>query len=221
LVHLERCFVRGEGNVAAIHGNRSLDLQVEDSLVALEGSFLNVDGAGKDPATVPPIQVKLTRVTTYLTEHLVRLSAPDPHALIPVLMRPVQDCLFASTGGKALVQLDGLDTNQAQLKGLFLWEGKQNIYSKFEAMVDQKSGREEATTLGQEKWKTFTGETDSQFTSVKFAEAPQEQYLAKAMPANFRVKWETEQPGCGAAIDQLPPPHFESGGGGISLPLPR
>jgi hypothetical protein len=210
-VQLERCFVRGEGDLTAIRGNHSLDLQVEDSVVALAGSFLNVDGIRREPAPAAPVQVKMTRVTTYLTEHLVHLTGPDPHALVPVWMRPVQDCLFASAGGKALVRLDGLDSGEAQRKGYFIWEGKQNIYSRFAPMVDQKTKTEDASTssLGTERWKGFTGETDSQFTPVKFAEPLQEQYLAKAVPGNFRVKWEPEQAGCGAAVDQLPPPHLD------------
>src|SRR5262249_16963421 len=45
---LEGCFVRGDGELIGVRASRQFELEVEQSLVALNGSLLVVDGNPKD-----------------------------------------------------------------------------------------------------------------------------------------------------------------------------
>ena len=51
-------------------------LDVDDTLAVLDGSFVTVDGSPMEPPTKPAAQVSLTRVTAYLSEHLLLLLVP-------------------------------------------------------------------------------------------------------------------------------------------------
>jgi hypothetical protein len=205
-VFLKRCFVRGEGDLLSVHAGRSLQLKVEDSLIVLNGSLLNSDGA-VEPPVAPLARLELTQVTAYLTDHLVRLAGRDIRSLLPVEVRPVKDCLFASGGGKALVHLDGLETSDAQMHSVLTWEGTHNAYSRFAPMLDQKPRGEDMPLppYDRDRWKTFTGETDAMFVPVKFADPPGPgTALAAVGPARFRVGSEYQQ--YGAAVNELPTP---------------
>src|SRR5262249_867022 len=78
-IRFENCFVRGRGDGIWVRTSRQINLEVERSLFALDGSFLNVEGSKKVPPT-PVSTVALKETTTYLTEHLLLLgsSREDP-----------------------------------------------------------------------------------------------------------------------------------------------
>jgi hypothetical protein len=212
-VHLENCFVRGQGDLMAVRASRSAEVKIENSLITLAGSFLNVESNAKDAATAALV-VKLTHVTAYLSDNLVRLrSDKDGTEPVPIQVNPAVNCLFASADGKALVHLDGLEVTN--MKHLFSWEGgKQNAYSKFQPMLDQQPKGDEIPllTYDQQRWKSFTGEPDGLFlTTVKFADppnpdAPLAKALVQAQPEHFKVKTETAQQGYGADVSELPKP---------------
>jgi serine/threonine protein kinase len=209
-VQLERCFIRGQGDLMAVRSNRPLDLSLDNSLVALAGSFLTVEGRAKDVPAPAPLLVKLNHVTAYLTEHLVRLRADkDGKEPVPVQVNPATNCLFASAEGKSLIHLDGLEVPQGQMKHLFTWEnGKQNAYSKFQPMLDQQAnGEMSLPPYDQLLWKSFTGEVDGHFSGVvRFVDPPvNDAPLARTLPAQFKVKAEADQ-GFGAEVEVLPRP---------------
>ncbi len=217
-VGLDHCFVRGQGDLLAVRAARPLFLNVANSLVALGGSFLNVEGNARDPRKAEPVKVELSQVTAYLTDYLVYLRAgKDGKGPVPVQVTKAANCLFASASeGKALVHLDGLEALDFQMKNQFSWEnGRQNTYSKFQPMLDQKPKGDEVPMLpfDQQKWKSFTNEADGVFSPVKFADPPEADAaaLSRTTPPQFKVKGETTPPSCGAEVDQMPRPFRPSG----------
>src|SRR5262249_41280117 len=190
-VSLENCFVRGQGDLIAVRAARPLELRVENTLIALTGSFLNVEAGAKEMSAPPVVLVKVSRVTAYLTEYVVRLRTVTPgKEPVVVQVNPAVNCLFASADGKVLIHLDGLEIGKEQMKSLFSWEGgRQNAYSKFQPMLDQQSRGDEMPLppYDQQYWKTFTGETDALFLlpPVKFPEPPIAP-LTRVMPAQFK-----------------------------------
>jgi hypothetical protein len=126
-VELKRCFVRGQGDLLIVRATRPLNLDVENCLIALAGSFLIVEGNARPAPGAPevkgtgnPVEVKvnLNQVTAYLSEYLVRLRAgKESEEPVPVRMAAAQNCLFASAEGKAaLIHLDGMElTNGCRL----------------------------------------------------------------------------------------------------------
>jgi serine/threonine protein kinase len=212
---IEGCFVRGTGNLVVVRASRPLELRVEKSLAALDGSFLVIDGNPKEPRG--RAQVSLEQVTTYLTEHLVWLRASQEEGksmkgLVPTQFTSVTNGLFLSAAGKSLVHLDGVDTEE-QMKRLFRWDdGKHNIYGNFApALLDQQPSTGEGLAMppvpyGKAQWENFTQEQDARFerrlNALPSADAP----LAKLLAADFKPRPEANVQGYGAELDVLPKP---------------
>src|SRR5262249_10617433 len=141
-IAIEGCFARGMGNLLAVRASRPFELHVEKSLAALDGSLLVVDGTTKETGR-GRAQITLEQVTTYLTDHLLFLRAASEEGktmkgLVPTQVKSSTNCLFASAGGKSLVHLEGVDTDE-QLRRLFSWgEGRHNLYSNFTLLLDQQ-----------------------------------------------------------------------------------
>jgi Protein kinase domain len=216
VVRLEGCFVRGSGDLLAVRPSRPFELQVEESLLSLEGSLLVVDGSPREAPAAPPSQVQLRKVTAYLTDHLVWLrAAQEGRTGRGLAQTQVQaaNCLFAAAGGKSLVHLDGVDTDE-QMKRVFVWAGGQNnVYSNFPQLLDQQPREPEMMSVpayDKTRWEGFTREADGRFERVRFAAPPAEGQHAKATPADFKVKAEADLQGTGADLDRLPRPADET-----------
>ena len=67
--------MRGAGDLLAVRPSRPFELQLEESLVSLEGSLVVVDGGPGELGTAPLSQIQLKKVTAYLTDHSVWLKA--------------------------------------------------------------------------------------------------------------------------------------------------
>ncbi|HEV3204821.1 MAG TPA: hypothetical protein VGY77_10575, partial [Gemmataceae bacterium] len=214
-VRIDNCFIRGQGDCVAVRAARPLELKVENTLMALTGSFLAVEGNPKESGKVDPVQVSLSHVTAFHADSLICLrSGKEGKELVPVQINPASNCVFASAAeGKALVHLEGMES-AFQMKHQFSWEnGRQNIYSRFQPMLDQKPKGDDMPMqpYDQQQWKKFTSETDGVFTPVKFANPPdadlsQAAGWSKTLPVHFRIKGEIPLSETGANIDNLPKP---------------
>jgi hypothetical protein len=193
-VSFKNCLVRGEGNVVRLPQSRSVEVQAENSAVALDGSFLSASGsAGEGAAVQGEARVQLDRLTAYLTGHLLALE--DGKRAGKGLVKTqvsANSCLFASASGKSLVRVEGMDGLE-QIKRVFGWSGGHNWYSGFEDLLDQP-----AAMLGTPLHIDVMGwgmnfrdndEVGSHFSRLKFDVDPQrEGALAKALPAQLRPR---------------------------------
>jgi len=212
--------VRGEGDLVTVHSGRPFDLEANNCLVALTGCFLSAEGAD-DQAPVPAgqsVELRLSQITTYLSGNLIRLRAAkdarDVRGVVPVQVKPA-DCLFVAAGGKtagrALIHLDGPETNDATMKQLLTWDGRHNAYANFHQMLDQQPLAAEEMPLppyDQEQWKRFTSEADGRFlaTRVFTGVAGSEGVPTRALPGQFKVKAEVDAVGYGADVEGLAQP---------------
>ncbi len=219
-VVMERCFVRGTGNLIAVRASRPCDITVEDSLVALDGSFLVVDGNAKDPsARAGYVVMSLKQVTTFLTEHLVWLRASreegrNSKGLVQTQIRSATSCLFVSATDRSLIHLDGVDS-ETQTQHLLSWEpGRHNAYCNFKQYLDQqpleeaRSGMMPPLPKGKNEWREFTKEQDGKFVDrrpLTVAFAP-EGALEKVAASDFKLKPETNLQGYGVDSEHLPKP---------------
>jgi serine/threonine protein kinase len=217
-ITIEECFARGTGNLVAVRASRPFELRVEKSLAVLDGSLLVIDGSPKEAAPRGRAQVSLEQVTTYLTDHLVWLRASQEESkslkgLVPTQFKTATNCLFVSAGGKALVHLEGVDTED-QMKRLFYWgESAHNLYSNFtQSLLDQQpsggnDGAMAPPPYGKAQWEGFTGEQDARFERVRFGvPLPADTAFAKVLAADFKLKSEANLQGYGADPDALPKP---------------
>jgi hypothetical protein len=212
------CFVRGNGDLVAARVPRPIDLQADNTLVALSGSLLHREATDNAPA--PPADafdsLRLQHVTAFLTGNLAYLRARDSSLLLPLKFRSVSDCLFVagspSTNPQtSLIQLNGPEVSDERLKTLLGWEqGQHNAYTDFGALIDPKPDNGAMMMpYGSVKWKEFTRETDAVFDRVKMENKPGPEVLLSAVtPARFRVKPDEmrgpDMQGYGADLDQLP-----------------
>jgi hypothetical protein len=220
-VQFKRCFIRGDGELVAVRASRPSRLQVENSLVALAGSLLDVEGAARESSAPLPIQMSLRRVTTYLSDHLVRLAGRDFQDVVPVAVDSAEECLFATSTGRSLMRLDGPRTTDFEMRYLFSWKGRQNAYSSGMPILDQKPRGEETplNAYGLDRWKSFADEQGELSIPVTFVDAPAQEALARTTPSRFRLKSDGERLPCGAHLDDLPGPR-EAAPGAMLAPLP-
>jgi serine/threonine protein kinase len=220
LVLKDGCFIRGEASVLHVRGSQAFTLDVDDTLAVLDGSFVTVDGSPMEPPTNPPAKVSLARVTAYLSEHLLLLRAcerKEMAGLVPTQVLQVSSCLFVSSKDKnSFIHLDGMDSDE-QMRKLFTWgDGKENVYSNFAPMLEQKARPTNMMPLAQidkAKWEEITSrETDRRFVErIVFNGWPAspERALSRATPGLFRIKLPADLPACGADLDRLVRPRPE------------
>ncbi len=221
-VKLESCFVRGSGDLVSVRASRPFLLDVDECLIALDGSLLVIDGNAKDAPTKPAAQVALRQTTTYLTEHLIHMRKEESKpVLVPTQLTAVTNCLFhAVRPGRSLVRIEGIETDD-QMRRVFTWgDGKQNQYSGYAQYLDQMPPRGDNMVplppYDADKWKAFASrDVEGRYEKAKFAAWPLEgRPLTQAWPSNFRVK--DPEAKAGAPVDRLRTPSNE----GESAPSP-
>jgi serine/threonine protein kinase len=142
---VENCFIRGQGDLMSMKEGHSAEVTIENSLVALSGSLLNVESdqtEGKDEQLAPDasLTLHLQKVTTYLGENLIRLHAAQDIKGLPRTRCEAADCLFLSALDRALVRLEGPEGEKKRLREKFSWyssSGK-NAYGNFAALLEQQ-----------------------------------------------------------------------------------
>src|SRR5262249_3789651 len=75
---VENCFIRGQGDFLWMQEGHSAEVSIDNSLIALSGSLLNIESnkqgdRDEQPSSTPPIALRLHKVTTYLGENLIRM----------------------------------------------------------------------------------------------------------------------------------------------------
>ncbi len=189
---LDGCFVRGEGDLLWGRAGRPGQFDAKGSLVALSGSLYNVE-VPEDAAPVGPnlsVVLNLTRTTTYLGGHLLRLGAgKDLKGLVPIDCKPVGSLFLPATSGRTLVHLDGPETEEKALGEKLKWVGEKNAYGAFTWAFDQQPRGDEMAMgrpMTMETWKRFTREeTTSQFGVKLDAVPPAEPAYARLLPSQF------------------------------------
>lgn len=205
-VALEACFVRGRGDLVAVRASRPLNLQADNSLVALAGSFLSVEGNPNNPPPAPALEMVLSHVTAYLTGHLVALqTSKDLKDLVPIHVREASHCLFVSSEYKSLVHVTGDVSDEARVRRHFGWSGTRNAYGNFRSFLDAPPLPPVA-----DPWAGAFRRGDARWLRrVRFAGAVEEAALTRSQPEAFRVAPDQatrDMQGYGADITELPRP---------------
>jgi len=207
------CFVRGMGNLVAVRAGRPLQMRVEQSLVALDGSLLTMDPSRRDTADGLHAEIALQKVTTYLTDSLLAMRAfgdltRSTKGPVSTQIKSAVDCLFVSAEGKPLIHLEGID-NEEQMRNHFSWEdGRRNIYSNFAQLLELQPARQDRSppaAYGQTQWEEFSHEADSRFEPVRFP-LPGEVQLSHVNQLSFKPESSIGLGECGADVERLPRP---------------
>jgi len=197
---LTNCLVRGEGDLMACKVSRPFALEVQQSLVALSGSALNVD-IGEEKAPEGQVCFTLKQTTTWLGGNVVRMAtATDkgPKGVVPVAV-DASESLFVPQGTAAMVHLIGGETMMESLKDKFSWKGQENAFGYSSLLARDPGTTDPSPPLGPEKWKAF--ESESSF-GAKFEAMLNRECLPKLKPEDFRPA--ESFLGKGATLERLP-----------------
>ncbi len=208
---LDNCFVRGQGDLVGSQGGQPAEVTLKNSLVALTGSLLNVEGTTKDmPAPTGTLSLELKKVTSYLGGHLIRVRAVKDLKSLAQLRCEPEACLFLpSSGDRALIHLEGPESEERGLKSKLAWNGGPNAYGSFNTLLEQQSiGSMMKMPLPSplEAWKNnFSGETNSEY-NIKLINPPAaDTAFTLLQPSAFRTTEKLKDYGADlAALRQMP-----------------
>jgi hypothetical protein len=176
-VTFENVFVRGKGHLVDVKGSRPFDLDVKNTVAALDKALINIDPTTADPSAFGSGNVRLNRVTTYLGGSVVHIKAAErktdtaPFGLAKTELTATQ-CVFAPAGSDPLVRTERLSDDE-QVKKWLGWHGKDNVYGydKKSSVLEIRPPDADAMPpkmLDPSRWPDFAQEETPPFAAVKF-----------------------------------------------------
>lgn len=203
------CFVRGDGDLVTVRASRPLDMDVDNTLLALSGSAMDMTALAREVPLQPAATLRLSRVSSFLTEPFLQLrGGKNAKGLVFTRIERSRDCLFVALAGKPLVHLEGIDTSEQRMRDFLEWNADRNAYCGFDKFLEQHHADEGLMPLRLDKegWRQFTTESDPKFVRAKFEILPWPDHsLAIALPVHFAAKAEfrAELQPFGASLDMI------------------
>jgi serine/threonine protein kinase len=127
-LEFHECFIRGKGDLVALHGCRRLNVDIDASLIALDGSVLDIDAGTKEMPLDEGVQWNMMRSTVLAKKSIFNLRAGASKGLT-VTRAKVRDCLLAALTTEAAPPVVALD--KGELKKYLSWDGGHNFYGNF------------------------------------------------------------------------------------------
>lgn len=199
-VKLERCVLRGRGRGVWVPVSRPVEVELVQTLTALDGPLYLAEHGGK---LVPGVrsQLRLSRVTAFVGGPVVelhggRVGAMRKSGLVPLEVQ-AEACLFAAVpgAGRSLVEFNDIDATELEGKILEWKAPTPNRYADFDpsAAVMLLRPASEGVALKEwnwDQWITFAGEAGGKpFGSVTFENPPRDlKALGTLRPADATVK---------------------------------
>jgi serine/threonine protein kinase len=212
---VEKCFVRGDGDLFWVRASRASDFEVSKSLVVLTGSLLNVEAAREAPAANAEMTAVLRQTTTCLQGPLLRVQAGKESKGLAMLKCQPDECLFLPTaaGDRVLVRLEGPEGEDKAVQGKVSWEPGRNAYGTFNTMIDYKAPGDGMMPQmpGVDSWKRWSNDNQSSY-GVRLPVLPSPDIpLIQVLPAHFSQFKPADSPfaACGADATELPRPREE------------
>jgi serine/threonine protein kinase len=194
----ERCLIRGRGRGIWLPVNRTVEIDLTQSITALNGPVFFAEPDGKPPSVKSVL--RFNRVTVFVGGPLIELHGGKVGEMRTSGLSPLEvhtdECLFASVpfAGRSLVEFDGIDPPEATK--LLQWVvNSANRYANFPdgfvAMLVRPAT--DGTTLKETNWDlwiSMIGERDGKpVGKVTFENAPAGlEKLASFKPADAVIK---------------------------------
>ncbi|MCE9532951.1 MAG: hypothetical protein K8T89_17775, partial [Planctomycetes bacterium] len=199
-ITIENTFIRGRGRLLQVNASRPFDLKVKDSLVVLDGSFMQIEPSTSDLTEAAPATATLENVTTFLTKHLLTERATEKRTeakglgLVQVQVHATR-CLFVpAQDHAALVALDRID-NMEQMESVFQWKDcRQNVYGyKSDQVIlqiqpDNMDTAMRLERIERDRWLGKWREGEYAFGEVNFSVVPATRRFDGIKPGDFELK---------------------------------
>src|SRR5262249_30721663 len=111
-IRFDNCFVRGRGDLLMVRPSRPFQLELINSLIGLDGSFITVFGQPKEAAFPADGQIVCQHVTTYLNDYWLDLRANDEDRKMAGFSRlqiKCEKCRFVAANNRPLLHAVGID----------------------------------------------------------------------------------------------------------------
>jgi eukaryotic-like serine/threonine-protein kinase len=131
-IEMTESLLRGYTHLIVSQQTDSGRFLIRDSVVALEGSLLNVQGSYEMIADNARIQLNMEHVTCLLGENLIKVESNgdfSPRQLLPVSVS-TRNNIFAPRAGTPLISMNG-NNNPEDLRRMLTWSGENNFYDRY------------------------------------------------------------------------------------------
>lgn len=135
-VDFHECFVRGKGDLVSLNGCRLLNVELKNSLVALDGSLLEIEAGNKTMPMTQGVHWKMERSSIFTTDSLFALRARVGKMLTET-NATVEGCVLASLALDPAMPVVTLD-REFEIANFVKWKGEQNFYANFDRLRDWK-----------------------------------------------------------------------------------
>jgi hypothetical protein len=174
-IEIVESLVRGDGDLFAVRHAEPARLAVEQSVVALSGTFLSARGNSELSNENAQLELRLDHVTAVLGDGLVRLDSGNaPRKLLPVQVSAsnsiFSNCAATPLTGMPLVGMKGNSPPQ-DFHGLLFWVGQNNFYDRYQSywsiVSTEGTGRSESwdSAAWRKNW-TEASESNPRFDAV-------------------------------------------------------
>ena len=153
LVDMRNCFVRGETILAKLAATGNLEVNVENSVVAIDGLF-HVSPPASPVSERPSINISLDHVSALLHGSLLRLSGPVSVDGPTVELQP-RNCIITATPDTPLISADA-DIPSDEVRRMLVWRGQRNFYDRLETYLSIVDAEE---IYSFEEWRQYWGPT--------------------------------------------------------------
>jgi serine/threonine protein kinase len=160
-------FVRGGCDLFSGRYARPGRMKIENSVVAVERSLLNVIG---DEQNEPPenstLELRLEHITCLVGNGLLKVHSGDDGLagnLIPLDVTTARNNIFATKTDSPLVSMTGTSDIQ-DFKRILNWNGSRNYYGPFDMywLIKRDPTAEPVLALDYHRWKRFWGRSDQE-----------------------------------------------------------
>jgi serine/threonine protein kinase len=177
-IRLDNCFVRGRGDLLTLRPSRPFQLEMNNSLIGLDGSFATIFGQPKETAFASDGQIVCNHVTTYLSDYWLDFRANEEDRKMAGFNRlqiKCEKCRFVAANNRPLLHGVGID-GETLMNQVLSWGNRTNLYGNFSQMLDVELPN--ATTmmpmmpLTAKNWRNQTFESEDSFVEMQIAHKP-------------------------------------------------
>lgn len=151
LIDLRNCFIRGEAILARLAVAGSIEINLENSVAALDG-LLHVYPPASPVAERPSIDVSLDHVSALLHGSLLRLSGPVSVDGPTIELQP-RNCVITASPDTPMIAADP-DVPSDEVRRMLVWRGQRNFYDRLETYLSIAAAEE---IYGFEEWRQYWG----------------------------------------------------------------
>jgi serine/threonine protein kinase len=189
-IRLDNCFIRGRGDLLTVRPSRPFHLELNNSLIGLDGSFVTIFGQPKETAFPTDGQIVCQHVTTYLNDYWLDFRANEEDRKMAGFARlqiKCEKCRFVAGNNRPLLHGVGID-GETLMNQVLSWGNRSNLYGNFTQMLDVELPN--ATTmmpmmpLTAKNWRNLTFEGEDSFVEMQIAHKPAADRLWSRMRAD-------------------------------------